>query len=138
MMFTVVYQQAPTVPEFPWSVVIALIGALISVMTLGAQWKKDVNKQRSEEKATMLTASDTLFDQYQEELQKCREDRVGFRNERSSWEKERDDLIQKVKTLEIERSNLSLQVAELQLSNKKLQSEIYDLNKRLTAVLEDS
>jgi len=135
-MFIQAFQQ-PT-NEIPVSIVVALIGAIISIVTLAVQWKKDKQKQAVEEESAVSAASNTLFDQYQEELKRCSEDRTEFRRERTEWEKERDELVKKVKALEAERFEQSLKFAELQLANKRMSLEIADLNKRLTAALEDT
>lgn len=134
MNFSSASQQTP---EFPWAVVIALIGAVVSVLTLSFQWRKDVKEQHVKEAAGASTASNILFDQYQEELDKCRDDRMAFRRERAEWEVERKELVDKVYKLEDERLFLNAQLADLKRENKALQAAVSDLQQRLNAALNE-
>lgn len=136
MNFSNAIQQA-TQQDFPWSVVIAIVGAVVSLATLGVQWRKDVQEQQRRNSSASSAAGDKLFDQYQEELDKCREDRVAFRRERVDWEKEREELVEKVHKLESERVSLTHQLSELRFENKKFKDEIDDLKRRLDAALNE-
>lgn len=137
MIFSNAIQQASQSDPFPVGVVIAVIGAIVSLVTLGVQWRKDVQEQQRGNVTASSASADKLFDQYQEELDKCREDRVAFRTERHDWEKEREELVAKVRKIEEERTNLSYQLTLLQFENKKLKDDIADLRKRLNAALEE-
>ncbi len=139
MMFSRLVQQQPTSngTDFTWAVLIALLTVAVNVISLVVMWRKDVLKQRLEDEQAEEAEDNTLIDQYQEELKQCREDRVAFRQERAEWEKERRDLMSRIRVLESEKSDMEAKVYQLSLTNKRHELEIADLRKRLQSALEN-